>query len=205
MKRLKFKKPFNGFGNVLNLIPEGYRVEGKEEFEMTDGNETYRVKWSDGKGHILEASDKTMVSESLSRLKALMNYKPETTLGTSTGKERLAENDVFTKSLLKENAFGGFTKGSDGKITSSGMGDAIDNALNKKSKGEDTKDSSGDDYEKASRGIEHGVQSESEDVEDEAEEVNEEEDSKVKIYANKDKHKELGKMFADKSKATTKK
>lgn len=173
MKRLKFKKPFNGFGNVLNLIPEGYRVEGKEDFEMTDGNETYRVRWSEGKGHILTASDKTMVSESFSRLKELMNYKSETTLGSTTGKERLAENEIFTKSLLKENSFAGYGKTSNGKITSMGIGNAIDNTLNKNSKGDDTKDTSDDDYEKVSRGVEYGVHGESEEVENE--EVNEEE------------------------------
>ena len=44
MKRLTFKKPFNGVNNALNLIPESYRVDNKV-FEMTDGEESYRVRW----------------------------------------------------------------------------------------------------------------------------------------------------------------
>ena len=54
-----------------------------------------------------------------------------------------------------------------------GIGNAIDNTLNKNSKGDDTKDTSDDDYEKVSRGVEYGVHGESEEVENE--EVNEEE------------------------------
>jgi hypothetical protein len=45
MKRLKFKNPFYGMDNALKLIPESYKVDGKE-FEITDGIETYRIKWS---------------------------------------------------------------------------------------------------------------------------------------------------------------
>jgi hypothetical protein len=169
MKRLKFKKPFNGFGNVLNLIPEGYRVNGIDAFEMTDGNETYRVTWSDGKGHILEASDKTMVSESLGRLKELMKYKSETTLGTATGKERLAENEILTKSLMTENNQG-IGQDKNGKMAPMNMGDAIGNFLNNpkhKSPEENTPKkgdyNNGEGYEKESRAQKYGIHGESED------------------------------------------
>jgi len=91
MKRLKFKKPFNGFGNALKLIPEGYRTEGNE-FEMTDGKENYRMKWEDGKASILNASDKSVVNEDINRLKELMGYKPETTLGLVEGEDRVKES-----------------------------------------------------------------------------------------------------------------
>jgi len=40
MKRLKFKKPFNGVETALKVIPESYKVDNKV-FEMTDGNENY--------------------------------------------------------------------------------------------------------------------------------------------------------------------
>ena len=44
MKRLKFKKPFNGMDNAKKLIPESYKIDGNE-FEVTDGIESYRVRW----------------------------------------------------------------------------------------------------------------------------------------------------------------
>jgi hypothetical protein len=99
MKRLKFTKEFNGVGNALKLIPESYRTDNKE-FEMTDGNETYRIRWegtlSEGKATILQASNKTMVNEDMQRMKHLMGYKSEDTLGLVRGKSRIDENAVFT-------------------------------------------------------------------------------------------------------------
>ena len=111
MKRLKFKKEFNGVGNALKLIPESYRVDSKV-FEMTDGNESYKIRWegslTEGKAVILMAADKKMVNEDITRMKALMGYKSEDTLGTVKGKARIDENDAFTdvwaktKKMLKE-------------------------------------------------------------------------------------------------------
>jgi hypothetical protein len=98
MKRLKFTKDFNGVGNALKLIPESYRTDNKE-FEMTDGNETYRIRWegtlSEGKAVVLAASNKTMVNEDMQRMKHLMGYKSEDTLGLVRGKSRIDENAVF--------------------------------------------------------------------------------------------------------------
>ena len=98
MKRLKFKKPFDGVGNAIKLIPESYRTDNKE-FEMTDGNETYRVRWegnlSEGKAIILTATDKKMVTEDIARMKALFNYKSEDTLGLVKGNKRIDENAAF--------------------------------------------------------------------------------------------------------------
>ena len=58
MKRITFKKEFNGIANALKLIPENYKVDNKE-FLMTDGNETYKIRWegtvSEGKAAILLA------------------------------------------------------------------------------------------------------------------------------------------------------
>lgn len=100
MKRLKFKKEFNGVGNALKLIPEAYKVD-KTVFEMTDGNEKYRIRWegtvNEGKAEILLATDKTMVNENIEKMKHLFNYKPEATLGLVKGKARINENDVFTE------------------------------------------------------------------------------------------------------------
>jgi len=111
MKRLTFKKPFNGVNNALNLIPESYKVDNKV-FEMTDGNESYKVRWegslNEGKAIVLVASDKTLVNEDLQKMKHLMGYKSEETLGNLKGSERLNEdksfNDVWkkTKAILTE-------------------------------------------------------------------------------------------------------
>ena len=111
MKRLKFKKEFNGVGNALKLIPESYKVDNKV-FEMTDGNESYKVRWegslTEGAAVVLTASDKKMVNEDMDRMKALFNYKSQDTLGLLKGKARVDENASFrniwdkTKQLLGE-------------------------------------------------------------------------------------------------------
>jgi hypothetical protein len=99
MKRLKFKKEFNGVGNALKMIPESYRVDNKQ-FEMTDGNETYKIRWegnlTEGRAVVLMASDKRMVNEDMAHMKHLMGYKSQETLGTVKGKARLDENAAFT-------------------------------------------------------------------------------------------------------------
>lgn len=110
MKRLKFKKPFNGMDNAKKLIPESYKVDGNE-FEITDGNETYRVKWSSliNEGIVLTSSNKARINEDMSKIKHLMGFKSQETLGTVKGVERLNENKKFgnilnkTKRLLNEN------------------------------------------------------------------------------------------------------
>lgn len=108
MKRLKFNKngdkPFEGvnltqkLGHALTLIPEGYKIDNKE-FEMTDGNVNCKVRWegtlNEGKAVILVASDKTLVTEDMARMKQLMGYKSQDTLGTVRGNARLDENAAF--------------------------------------------------------------------------------------------------------------
>jgi hypothetical protein len=111
MKRLKFKKPFNGVNNALNLIPENYKVDNKV-FEMSDGNESYKVRWegslNEGKGVVLIASDATLVNEDVQKMKHLMGYNSKETFGNLKGAERLAEDKNFskiwdkTKTLLSE-------------------------------------------------------------------------------------------------------
>ena len=110
MKRLKFKKEFNGLGNALKLIPESYKTNNKV-FEMTDGNESYRIRWegsNNGKPVVLVASDKNLVNEDITRMKQLFGYKSQDTLGIVKGNERINENKVFgsildkTKKLLSE-------------------------------------------------------------------------------------------------------
>lgn len=96
MKRIKFKKPFNGVGNALKLIPEAFRVDNKQ-FEMTDGSESYKIKWqgslTEGRAIILEANSTDLMNEGFAKIKHLMGYKSETTLGTPTADERINENN----------------------------------------------------------------------------------------------------------------
>jgi hypothetical protein len=106
MKRLRFKTPFNGMDNALKLIPESYKVNGKE-FELTDGIESYRVRW-EKTPTILTASNKNLINEDMQKIKHLMQYNSKDTLGNLRGKERINENKVFndvwdkTKKLIKE-------------------------------------------------------------------------------------------------------
>jgi hypothetical protein len=99
MKRLRFKNEFKGVGNALKLIPEAYKVDNKV-FEMTDGNETYKIRWegslSEGKAIVLTAADKTLVNEDINRMKQLFGYKSHETLGLVKGNARLDENRAFT-------------------------------------------------------------------------------------------------------------
>jgi hypothetical protein len=111
MKRLNFKKEFKGLGNALKLIPEAYKVDSKV-FEMTDGNESYKIRWEgslkEGKAVVLMASDKNLVNEDILKMKKLMSYNSESTLGIMKGNARLNENKIFgdmlskTKSLMTE-------------------------------------------------------------------------------------------------------
>lgn len=124
MKRIKFKKPFDGVGNAIKLVPESFKVN-KKQFEMTDGAESYKIEWrgslTEGKAVVLEANSRDLMNESFSKIKHLMGYKSDTTLGTLTGEARISEN-----TRLFENATGvGFGTQGNG-FTSEGdlMGDA---------------------------------------------------------------------------------
>ena len=114
MKKITFKKPFNGVNNALALIPEAYKVNDKTFF-ITDGNESYKLRWegslNKGKAIVLMASDATLVNEDVQKMKHLMGYKSEESLGTLKGSERLSEdkkfNDIWnkTKTMLTENVY----------------------------------------------------------------------------------------------------
>ena len=111
MKRLVFKNEFKGIENALKVIPESYKVNGKE-FHMTDGNEKYEIKWegslTEGRAVILKASDKNLMTEDMAKMKHLMGYSSKETLGTVKGSARLDENARFndilgkTKNLMTE-------------------------------------------------------------------------------------------------------
>lgn len=122
MKRLKFKNPFNGMVNAKRLIPESYKIDGNE-FEITDGIETYRIKWSTSlnEGTILISSNKKLINEDMQKMKHLMGFKSQETIGTLKGKERIQENakfgDIFNKSkkLISEMT-GGYGFSNEGNL-----------------------------------------------------------------------------------------
>lgn len=105
MKRIKFKKPFNGVGNALKLIPEGFKVDNKK-FELTDGDESYKIRWkgslTEGNAIILEATSKDFINESYNKIKHLMNYKSENYLGSIDGKGRVSENEIMKNKLNQD-------------------------------------------------------------------------------------------------------
>jgi len=76
MKRLNFKNEFKTENDVLELIPEHYKSDG-HVFLMTDGNQTYKVRWDDTlkEGTVLSYKNKSMINEDTDKMKKLFNYK----------------------------------------------------------------------------------------------------------------------------------
>lgn len=128
MKRLKFKKEFNGVGNALKMIPESYRTDNKE-FEMTDGNESYKIRWegtlTEGKAVVLTAANKNMINEDMQRMKQLMGYKSQETLGGSKKVNRITENAIFNDILGKTRRLLGENEDIDGQTAPEGEWDDI--------------------------------------------------------------------------------
>jgi hypothetical protein len=107
MKRLKFKKPFNGVNTALKVIPETYKVDNKV-FELTDGNEHYRVRWegslNEGKAVVLSSFHQESLNEDVAKIKHLMGFKSQDTLGNLKGGQRLTEDKTFFEMLKKSQA-----------------------------------------------------------------------------------------------------
>lgn len=113
IKRLNYKKQFNGIDNAINLIPESYKIDNRV-FEMSDGEENYRFRWegslNEGQAIILKSTTQTLVNEDINKMKHLMNFNSKETLGRLNKDERLSENSTFgdiwdkTKKLLKEDS-----------------------------------------------------------------------------------------------------
>jgi len=101
MKKLRFKKPFNGLTETLQLIPKKYMVEG-QTFIMSDGKQSLTVRWGDGKPTILTSEGNDVKTETLDRLKSLMNFNPRETHGNLIGESRIKENDVFSDMINKD-------------------------------------------------------------------------------------------------------
>jgi hypothetical protein len=84
MKRLNFKQSFNGEKHMMSLIKEDYKVDGNI-FLMTDGNETYKVRWEGdntlGEGVVLQYQNRERIDEDKENMKKLFNYKQSDVVG----------------------------------------------------------------------------------------------------------------------------
>jgi len=82
MKRLNFKNEFKTEYDMLKLIPENYKNDG-HVFLMTDGNQTYKVRWDDTlkEGTVLSYKNKSMINEDTDKMKKLFNYKYSDSMG----------------------------------------------------------------------------------------------------------------------------
>jgi hypothetical protein len=61
---------------MKELIPENYKTDD-HTFLMSDGNQTYKVRWDDSlkEGTILGYKNKTQINEDVQKMKKLYNYK----------------------------------------------------------------------------------------------------------------------------------
>ena len=84
MKRLNFKQSFKDETHMMSLIKEDYKTDGNT-FLMTDGNETYKVRWEGdntlGEGVILQYQNKERIDEDKENMKKLYNYKKSDVVG----------------------------------------------------------------------------------------------------------------------------
>lgn len=94
MKRLNFKNEFKTENDMLKLIPENYKYDG-HVFLMTDGNQTYKVRWDNTlkEGTVLSYKDKTMINEDMNKMKKLFNYKYSDSMGKTNDYKK--ETDTF--------------------------------------------------------------------------------------------------------------
>ncbi len=69
---------------MLSLIPENYKNDN-HTFLMTDGNETYKVRWEGdntlGEGVILQYQNKERINEDTEKMKKLFGYKSSDIVG----------------------------------------------------------------------------------------------------------------------------
>lgn len=94
MKRLNFKNEFKTENDVLELIPEHYKNDG-HVFLMTDGNQTYKVRWDEelNEGTVLSYKNKSMINEDTGKMKKLFNYKYSDSMGKTN--DYSEETDTF--------------------------------------------------------------------------------------------------------------
>jgi hypothetical protein len=94
MKRLNFKNEFKTENQMMDLIPEHYKYDG-HVFLMTDGNQTYKVRWDESlkEGTVLSYKNKSMINEDTDKMKKLFNYKYSDSMGKTNDYNK--ETDTF--------------------------------------------------------------------------------------------------------------
>lgn len=104
MKRVKYKKAFKSLDEALTKVPNVLK-ENNNVFEMTDGNKTIKVRWegnlTEGVAVPLAESDDKLINEDIAKMKSLMGYASEKTIGTPTATNRMNENANFKQLLGK--------------------------------------------------------------------------------------------------------
>ena len=103
MKRLNFKNEFSSHEEMKELIPENYKVD-QHTFLMTDGNQTYKVRWDNSlnEATILNYKNDGIIKENVKKMKRLFNYKYSDQMGKTN--DYGTEEKVF--STLMENVKG---------------------------------------------------------------------------------------------------
>lgn len=100
MKKLTFKKEFGGVEKAISLIPEHFKKDD-QELILTDLNETYHIRWegnvNEGEAIVLSAENKKMIKEEKEKMGRLWNFNSKDTLGTLKAKDRIKENEEFSK------------------------------------------------------------------------------------------------------------
>lgn len=99
MKSLMFKKSFGGFKQAERLIPESFKKD-MNLFEMTDGNETYLIRWegtiNEGVAIKLKEENKEQLNETMNRMKHVLCYNSLDTLGT---RDSINESKLFESQM----------------------------------------------------------------------------------------------------------
>ena len=109
MKRLNFKNAFTTEYEMKQLIPENYKTDD-HTFLMSDGNQTYKVRWDDTlkEGTILGYKNKSQINEDIDKMKKLYNYEYSDSMGktndygTETTKLKTLLESVKGKNLLED-------------------------------------------------------------------------------------------------------
>ena len=93
---------------MKKLIPEHYKYDG-HTFLMTDGNQTFKVRWDDSinEGTVLSYNNKNMINEDMNKMKKLFNYTYEDSMSKTNnyGEEsnnfkRLFESSKKGKNII---------------------------------------------------------------------------------------------------------
>ncbi len=100
MKKVTYKTEFKDIKDAITKVPKVLK-EDKKEFIMTDGNKTFKLRWegtlTEGTAVALLSKDKNLIKEDVDKMKHLMGYTSEATLGKLNGDARVNENKLMAE------------------------------------------------------------------------------------------------------------